>query len=236
MYLQLQMGHNDLAEFHCDRGDFTTALKCFVRTRDYCTTTKHTVSMCLNVIKISIHMGNFTHVSNYVTKAESTPSGSDALLTSQLKIAAGLTHLSGKKYKLAARKFLEVNADLGSGFNEVASSQDVALYGSLCALAAFDRQELKAKLIDNSAFRTLLELFPECRATDIQNPRNPDQPGAQPACAPAWFSRSKPASLILRALVPEASIVIGFSWRTRPRLPHDSARRTCCLTSTCIGT
>uniref|UniRef100_A0A7S4BL18 PCI domain-containing protein n=1 Tax=Chrysotila carterae TaxID=13221 RepID=A0A7S4BL18_CHRCT len=159
----IRMGHNDLAEFHCDRGDFTTALKCFVRTRDYCTTTKHTVSMCLNVIKISIHMGNFTHVSNYVTKAESTPSGSDALLTSQLKIAAGLTHLSGKKYKLAARKFLEVNADLGSGFNEVASSQDVALYGSLCALAAFDRQELKAKLIDNSAFRTLLELFPEVR-------------------------------------------------------------------------
>ena len=53
----LQMGHNDLGDFHSESGDFQAALKCYVRTRDYCTTTKHTVSMCLNVIRVSIHMG-----------------------------------------------------------------------------------------------------------------------------------------------------------------------------------
>jgi len=159
----IRMGHNDLGSFHCDRGDFATALKCYVRTRDYCTTSKHTVSMCLNVIKVSIHMDNYTHVSNYVTKAEMTPEISDSILAAQLKVASALTHLDAKKYKMAARKLLEVPSELGSAFNEVISSQDVALYGGLCALASFDRAELRTKLIENTGFRTFLELFPEVR-------------------------------------------------------------------------
>jgi len=159
----IRMGHNDLGEFHSECGDFPQSLKSFVRTRDYCTTSKHTVSMCLNVIKVSIHMANFTHVANYVTKAESTPDASDALLMAKLKVASGLTLLDSKKYKLAARKFLEVSAEFGSGFNEIVSAQDVALYGGVCALASFDRQELRTRVIDNAAFRSFLELFPDVR-------------------------------------------------------------------------
>ena len=140
------MGHTDLGDFHYERGDFNAALKCYVRTRDYCTTSKHIIAMCLNVIKASIQMGNFTHVTNYITKAESTPDGADPTLVAQLRVAAGLAFLESKKYKLAARKFIEVSPELGGQFSEVASAQDVALYGGLCALASFDRAELKAKV------------------------------------------------------------------------------------------
>ncbi len=44
-----------------------------MRTRDYCTTPKHIVAMCLAVIKCGIEMNNFAHVNNYVQKAEQTP-------------------------------------------------------------------------------------------------------------------------------------------------------------------
>jgi len=158
------MGHNDLGDFHYERGEFNTALRCYVRTRDYCTTSKHIISMCLNVIRASIQMSNFTHVANYIAKAESTPSpdsGPDPLLQSQLRIAAGLAHLESKKYKLAARKFLEVTLE-NCAYPEIASMQDVALYGGLCALASFDRAELR-KLIDSASFRGFLELFPQVR-------------------------------------------------------------------------
>ena len=50
-----------------------SAFKCYQRTRDYCTTSKHILSMCLNVIRVSISMGNYLNVSNYVQKAETTP-------------------------------------------------------------------------------------------------------------------------------------------------------------------
>lgn len=41
-------------------------------------------------------------------------------------------------------QFLDVNPELGSSYNEVIAPQDVATYGGLCALASFDRSELKA--------------------------------------------------------------------------------------------
>ena len=44
-----------------------------MRARDYCTTGKHLIQMCLNVISASLEMNNYVHVSNYVQKAESTP-------------------------------------------------------------------------------------------------------------------------------------------------------------------
>lgn len=46
---------------------------------------------------------------------------------------------------------------------QVISANDVATYGGLCALASFDRAELKAKVIDNAEFKQFLELEPQIR-------------------------------------------------------------------------
>lgn len=43
-------------------------------------------------------------------------------------------------------QFLETGPELGSHYNEVIAPQDVATYGGLCALASFDRSELKANI------------------------------------------------------------------------------------------
>ena len=60
-------------------------------------------------------------------------------------------------------QFLEVGPELGNNYTEVIAPQDVATYGGLCALASFDRAELKSKVIDNINFRNFLELVPEIR-------------------------------------------------------------------------
>ena len=39
------MGHNDLGLHHLATGNLNEALKCFVRTRDYGTTGRHTVGV-----------------------------------------------------------------------------------------------------------------------------------------------------------------------------------------------
>jgi COP9 signalosome complex subunit 1 len=43
------------------------------------------------------------------------------------------------------------------------SANDVAVYGGLCALAFFDREDLKTRLLDNSEFKSYLELEPHIR-------------------------------------------------------------------------
>lgn len=159
----IRMGYNDFGDFFYAHGQLGDAFKNYVRTRDYCTTAKHIIHMCLNSILVSIELGQFTHVVSYVGKAEQTPEALDPITISKLRCAAGLAHLESKKYKLAARKFLEVGPELGNSYSEVIAAQDVATYGGLCALAGFDRMELKTKVIDNINFRNFLELVPEVR-------------------------------------------------------------------------
>ena len=40
-------------------------------------------------------------------------------------------------------QFVETNFELGSNYTDVIAPQDVATYGGLCALASFDRADLK---------------------------------------------------------------------------------------------
>jgi len=160
---KIRLGHIELGDYHYERGDLTTALKCYVRTRDYCALSKHQIDYCLLYIRGSLESGNFSHVSNYVGKAESTPDLKDPVIIAKLKAAAGVALLNTKKYRYAARKFLETTFDLGTNYSEVIAPQDVAIYGSLCALACFERSELKKSVIDNASFRNFLELTPEVR-------------------------------------------------------------------------
>ncbi|KAF8413109.1 hypothetical protein HHK36_001085 [Tetracentron sinense] len=144
----IRMGYNDFGDFYYAHGALGDAFKNYVRTRDYCTTSKHIIQMCLNAILVSIEMGQFTHVTSYVSKAEQTPEALDPVTIPKLRCAAGLAHLEASKYKLAARKFLETGVELGNNYAEVIAPQDVATYGGLCALASFDRTDRYASCLE----------------------------------------------------------------------------------------
>ncbi|XP_045425719.1 COP9 signalosome complex subunit 1 isoform X2 [Lemur catta] len=167
----IRRGHDDLGDHYLDCGDLSNALKCYSRARDYCTSAKHVINMCLNVIKVSVYLQNWSHVLSYVSKAESTPeiaeqrgerdSQTQAILT-KLKCAAGLAELAARKYKQAAKCFLLASFD-HCDFPELLSASNVAVYGGLCALATFDRQELQRNVISSSSFKLFLELEPQVR-------------------------------------------------------------------------
>lgn len=63
----------------------------------------------------------------------------------------------------AARKFVEVSPELGSKFDRVLAPEDVAVYGGLCALATFNREEMKRKVLENASFKNFLDLVPQAR-------------------------------------------------------------------------
>ncbi|TPX48081.1 hypothetical protein SeLEV6574_g02253 [Synchytrium endobioticum] len=160
----IRMGHNDLGDHYYNCGDASNALKCYSRTRDYVTTPKHIADMCMNVIRVSIELGNFAHVQSYVMKAESTPDVPDKnILMAKLKASSGLVNLDSQKFKRAAKYFLETSFELQYHYSEIISPNDIAVYGGLCALASFDRTELRTKVFENSDFKQYLELEPTVR-------------------------------------------------------------------------
>ena len=160
----IRTGHNELGDFHLERGNLQESLKSYLRTRDYCTSSKHVNEMCLNVIRVSVEMGNYALVNQYVTKAENTPDvseGTDIITTSKILASSALANLEGKKYKIVARKLLDCEIVLENSFNDVITCSDIALYAGLTALATFDRRELKEKVLSNNKFRAFLELEPD---------------------------------------------------------------------------
>ncbi|RWS02940.1 COP9 signalosome complex subunit 1-like protein [Dinothrombium tinctorium] len=161
----IRRGHDDLGDHYLDMGDMSNALKCYSRSRDYCTSGKHVLNMCMNVIKVSIYLQNWSHVLTYVAKAEATPEyTSNSPIATKLHCAAGLADLASKKYKAAAKHFLAANFDhFTSESADILSAQNVAVYGGLCALASFDRSELYKNVITSSSFKLFLELEPQLR-------------------------------------------------------------------------
>jgi len=150
-----------MGEHYYDRGELNSALKCYVRTRDYCTTPQHIIEMCLNVIKVNIEMNNFAHVLNYVGKAEQNPQDIDPVTRSKLNICAGLANLENKKFKAAARKFLHVAKEISGNYSFVISEKDIGMYACLTALAEFGRDELRRLILENGDFKFFLDLVPE---------------------------------------------------------------------------
>ncbi len=83
--------------------------------------------MCLNVIKVSLELEHHLHVLNYVQKGEQTPDvQQDAASMDKLRCASGLANLANSKYKVAARKFLQVSDELKDTYSDVIAPQDVA--------------------------------------------------------------------------------------------------------------
>jgi COP9 signalosome complex subunit 1 len=109
----IRRGQEDLADHFLDMGDLTNALKCYSRSRDYCSSSKHIINLCLNVIKVSVYLRNWSYVLSYVNKVESTidsaDSKEDLAVVCKVKAAAGLAELNCKRYKPAAKCFLSTS-------------------------------------------------------------------------------------------------------------------------------
>jgi COP9 signalosome complex subunit 1 len=80
------------------------------------------------------------------------------------KIATGIALMGQEKYAEAALSFLEADTSIPSAtYNELASPNDVAIYGCLLALASMDRRDLESQVLGNANFKTFLQLEPHLR-------------------------------------------------------------------------
>ncbi|KAI8640945.1 26S proteasome subunit RPN7-domain-containing protein [Parasitella parasitica] len=162
----IRMCHIKLGDYFYKKGDLPSAMKNYVRTRDYCMTSQNVVDMCLNTIKVYLDDCNFSHVvQTYISRAESTPNIPDKTNTmSKLKCCQVLSLLGRSeypnRYHSVASALLEVSFDSVSSFSDIMSANDVAIYGGLCALVFYDRRQLQAQVLNNSNFKHFLVLEP----------------------------------------------------------------------------
>ncbi|KAF8893072.1 26S proteasome subunit RPN7-domain-containing protein [Infundibulicybe gibba] len=185
-----RMGYRDLGDFHLAQGDYSAALKHFTKSREFCTTSQHVLDMCMSVLGVLIEQKNYSHLPTYVFKADAAldaatatsnpnnaPSAIPTVTTgkkksveregvqSKLDFATALSFLGQANYEKAARTFLRLGPakELGNWIGKMVSPGDIAIYGTLCALATFPRSSLKTEVLDNANFGGYIEQEPYIR-------------------------------------------------------------------------
>ncbi|KAF8665046.1 hypothetical protein AX16_000658 [Volvariella volvacea WC 439] len=177
----IRMGHRDLAEFHRQLGDFSTALKHYTKSREFCATSQHVLDMCLSVLELLVENRNYSHIPTYVFKADAAldaaTSGPGAAagaggkkrdqngIQTKLDFATALSYLGQANYEKAAAQFLKLGPpkDLGDWIGKLIAPGDIAIYAVLCAMATYTRSQLKAQILENDAFGVYLEHEPYVR-------------------------------------------------------------------------
>lgn len=162
----IRIGHRDLGEHLEATGDLQGASDAFIRMRPDASTQAHVMDVTKHVIGIMIQRRDWPSVLSNVNKMLSGTTCDEDQKSQQVyqKIVTGIANLSAEKFYDGARNFLEAgDPTLCQGFNNIATPNDVATYGGLLALASMDREELQTRVLENSSFRSYLELEPHLR-------------------------------------------------------------------------
>jgi COP9 signalosome complex subunit 1 len=159
------MGNEDLGKQYQAMGDLPKAFECFSRMRQDISVSKHIVDVSRHLIEVAAEQRNWIAVTSNVQKIRGGgwSSDEDKSILPYLQAVEALACFDNGEYHHAAGLFLNTEAGMGSSAATIISPNDVAIYGGICALATMDRNELQRRVLENSSFRTYLELEPQIR-------------------------------------------------------------------------
>ncbi|KAK3375069.1 26S proteasome subunit RPN7-domain-containing protein [Podospora didyma] len=166
----IRMGNEDLAKHLESTGDLNGAAEMYSKMRPDVSTPKHIADVGRHLVRVSLQRRDWGMVSAHLSKMGSSHNAHDEdSVSAFLKISQGLSYLGQEKFLEAAMSFLLTNpAAPEASFNEIASPNDVSVYGGLLALASMDRKDLQTHVLDNPSFRTYLEREPHIRRAITQ--------------------------------------------------------------------
>lgn len=162
----IRMGNEDLGKHFHSVGELGKAFEAFSRMRQDSASTKQVVDVSRHLIEVAFEQRNWIAVSSNAGKIKSLLSqldSPDPSLQPFAMSADAVASLDSGNYYDAALAFLKVEPGMGASCNKIVAPNDVAIYGGLCALATMGRNELNTRVLENSGFRSYLELEPHIR-------------------------------------------------------------------------
>lgn len=158
----IRASFNELATFHEQRNELSTALQCYNKQEYYCSAPTHEMERAVNGARVALLSGELRSAETFVAKAEALlerdlkrasadSSGRapdfDAVAVSKVRVLAGLVALSSKDYRRAAWNLWDADLALGDSFNDVLAARDIGMIAGLCALASYDRIQLRERVL-----------------------------------------------------------------------------------------
>ncbi|EPE36131.1 Winged helix DNA-binding protein [Glarea lozoyensis ATCC 20868] len=161
----IRMGNEDLGKHYHAIGELPKAFEAFSRMRQDISASKQIIDVSRHLINVAAEQKNWIAINSNVQKVKSAIAGTaeEASVQPYLHAVQGLAHFDVGDYSEAANSFLWTEPGLAQSAATIISPNDVAVYGGLCALATMDRNQLQRRVLENSSFRTYLEMEPQIR-------------------------------------------------------------------------
>ncbi|KAI0166608.1 PCI-domain-containing protein [Xylariaceae sp. FL1272] len=162
----IRIGHRDLGEHYESVGRLQDAQQAYLQMSPDASTQFHLIDVSKHVIRTMLQKRDWSGILANCNKMVSAKMTAEEMTTEQpyQRMVTGLANLGLLKYRDAANSFLDVgDAVIAQRYNDVMSTNDVAVYGGLLALATLDRDGLQLCVLENSSFRNFLELEPHIR-------------------------------------------------------------------------
>lgn len=177
----LRLTFIQLAQHLFECAQFEDSIKQLLKARDYCATPAQLLQLHIDMMLVTLEDAElFKNIQLYSIKAEQQllagyKSADDNLADrAKVKAAVGLSLMETGRYQSAAGYFLEVPQPTGApsiarqqqhlwGLPSISHS-DIAVYGGLCALASWDRWDIRERILQQSTdFKQYLEVEPRIR-------------------------------------------------------------------------
>ncbi|CEL53360.1 COP9 signalosome complex subunit 1 OS=Arabidopsis thaliana GN=CSN1 PE=1 SV=2 [Rhizoctonia solani AG-1 IB] len=175
-----RMAYRDLGNFYRSLGDTGSALKHYSKGRESCTTASHVLQMNMAAVELLVEQLNFPQIYSYVFKAESalesasssgagTGKGAEKAdveherARSKLQLANGIAQLGQGNFQKAAWTFLKLEKNVDDWLGTLIAPADIAIYGTLTALATLTRSQIKASIVESDTFTYFVEQEPYIR-------------------------------------------------------------------------
>ncbi|RAL59488.1 hypothetical protein DID88_006602 [Monilinia fructigena] len=161
----IRMGNEDLGKHYEATGQLALAFDAYSRMRQDISTPRHVIEVSKHIIEVAIERKEHIAILSNIQKMRGTVVSpeEDKLLKPFIQATDGIAQLYSGQYLAAAQIFLHTPPGMGISCNTVITPNDVAIYGGLCALATIDRNDMQKLVLENSDFRTYLELEPHIR-------------------------------------------------------------------------
>lgn len=161
------MGNEDLGRHYESIGDLRHALDAYTRMNPDLTTTKQYVEAAKHRSRIHLQFRDWINVGTTLNKLNDCfedGEEDDKGFRPYYQIVTGLSLLETDKYDEAVNYFLNIDPAVPPAlYSDIASPNDIAIYGCLLALATMSREGLQ-NILDNAVhFRAFLVLEPHLR-------------------------------------------------------------------------
>uniref|UniRef100_A0A0G4FFE3 PCI domain-containing protein n=1 Tax=Chromera velia CCMP2878 TaxID=1169474 RepID=A0A0G4FFE3_9ALVE len=141
-------------------GDYVNAMRCLHKSREHCSDAAHLLQYCMRGLVVAVCGQTFQELQMLTSRVHTIQLKTDADVA-HTQAAQGVYFMRTGRFRDAATCFMSVKASHLSGSpQDAVAVHDVAVYGALCAMAAFERTEISQRFGESAAFRETLDFVP----------------------------------------------------------------------------